>query len=74
MEEKKYYSLIENGAELQVIASLPEAALEWEINPEHRTVSEVAPHHESQSATASWVVVREVPKDELLDVLKMSRV
>ena len=73
MEETKFYSVAEHGQELQVMKSLPEAALEWEINQDHRTVTEVAPDHQSESAATPWLFVREVPKDELLDVLKMSR-
>ncbi len=73
MEEKKFYSLAENGTELQVLTSPPEAALEWEISPEHRTVTEVTRDHHSESPAAPWIVVRKLPKEELLNVLKLSR-
>jgi hypothetical protein len=73
MEDVKFYSVTENGQELQMLKSLLEAAALWEISTTRRAVYEVMPKHDCGNHIASWTRVAEVPADELTAIMQKSR-
>jgi len=73
MEAVKFYSVTENGRELQMLKSLLEAAALWEISTTRRNVYEVTPNHDGENHIASWTRVAEVPAEELATIMRKSR-
>jgi hypothetical protein len=73
MEAVKFYSVTENGQELQMLKSLLEAAALWEISTTRRNVYEVTPNHESENRITSWTRVAEIPGEELATLMRKSR-
>lgn len=73
MEEAKFYSITENGQELQMLRSLVEAAALWEISTTRRSVYEVTPTHDAAGHPISWTRIKEISYDELTEIMRKAR-
>jgi DNA-binding PadR family transcriptional regulator len=73
MEDVKFYSVTENGQELQMLKSLVEAAALWEISTTRRSVYEVTPEHDAQGHPISWTRIKEIPYEELTEIMRQAR-
>jgi hypothetical protein len=73
MEAAKFYSVTENGQELEMLRSLTDAAALWEISTTRRAVYEVTANHDAGNHIASWTRVAEVPAEELSEIMRKSR-
>jgi hypothetical protein len=71
--EAKFYSVTENGDELQMLRSLTEAAALWEISTTRRAVFEVMPNHDAEGHLVSWTRVQELPAEELTEIMRKAR-
>ena len=73
MDEPKFYSVTENGEELQTLKSLLEAAALWEISTTRRAVYEVVPNHDAEGRPVSWTRVKEIPAEQLTEIMHKLR-
>jgi hypothetical protein len=72
MEDVKFYSITENGQELQMLKSLVEAAALWEVSTTRRAVYQVMPNH-ADGHPISWTRIKEIQYDELTEIMRKAR-
>lgn len=61
------FSVVEQGKEIELVGSILRAAVLWSENPTTRRIRQVI--NTGQVGENPWLVLRQVPEAELLDVL-----